>query len=92
MLTTDLAQLNILGLFTFTGNCRHIQSGAHLFRVTLAGSIDCKSLLKRALDQYRSEAMDAALDLESLTAVVEGDYLQVGESTTATNHHRRTGG
>lgn len=51
-----------------------IQSSADLFRVTLAGSIDCKDLLKRALHQYRSEAMDATLDLDSLIAAVEGDY------------------
>ena len=63
------------GFISLAVECKNeIQSSADLFRVTLAGSIDCKDLLKRALDQYRSDAMDATLDLDSLIAVVEADY------------------
>jgi HD-like signal output (HDOD) protein len=67
--------IDLDGFISLAVECKNdIQSSADLFRVTLAGSIDCKDLLKRALSQYRSEAMDAAFDLDSLTAVVEADY------------------
>ena len=67
--------LNLDGFISLAVECKNdIQSSADLFRVTLASSIDCKDLLKRALVQYRSEAMDATFDLDSLIAVVEGDY------------------
>ena len=67
--------LDLDGFISLAVECKNdIQSSADLFRVTLPGAIDCKDLLKRALDQYRSEAMDATLDLDSLMAVVEGDY------------------
>ncbi len=66
--------LDLDGFISLAVECKNaIQSSADLFRVTLAGSIDCKDLLRRALDQYRSEAMDGMLDLDSLIAVVEGD-------------------
>ena len=66
--------LDLDGFISLAVECKNeIQSSADLFRVTLAGSIDCKDLLKRALDQYRSEAMDTSLDLDSLIAVVEAD-------------------
>lgn len=68
-------KLDLDGFISLAVECKNdVQSSADLFRVTLAGSIDCKDLLKHALNQYRSEAMDATLDLDSLIAVVEGDY------------------
>ena len=67
--------IDLDGFISLAVDCKNdIQSNAELFRVTLEGTIDCKALLKRALDQYRSGAIDAALDLDSLIAVVEGDY------------------
>jgi HD-like signal output (HDOD) protein len=67
--------IDLDGFISLVVACKNdIQSSADLFRVTLAGSIDCKDLLNRALSQHRSEAMDAAFDLDSLIAVVEADY------------------
>ena len=67
--------LDLDGFISLVTECKNdIQSNADLFRVTLAGSIDCEDLLKRARNQFRSEAMDATLDLDSLVAAMEGDY------------------
>jgi hypothetical protein len=62
------------GFISLAVGCKDdVESSASLFRVTLAASVDFHDLLKRALSQYRSEAMEAALDLDSLIAAVEGD-------------------
>ncbi len=62
-----------------------IQSNTNLFRGTLTGSIGCKVQFKRALNQYRSEAMDATFDLDSLIAAVEGNCSWIEESMAAAN-------
>ena len=66
--------LSLDGFISLAVECKaDIESSADLFRIKLADSIDCKDLLQRALTQYKSEAMDASLDLDSLIATVEGD-------------------
>jgi HD-like signal output (HDOD) protein len=67
--------LDIDDFITLASECQaDVRTSAETFHVTLSASIDCEDLLKRALKQHRSEAMDATLDLDGLTAVTEGDF------------------
>jgi len=51
-----------------------IARNAKLFRVELTGSIDCEEFRRQALKQYKTEAMETAIDWDALTAVREHDY------------------
>ncbi len=50
---------------------------AELFHVQLVGSINCQALQENALRLYKREAMESALDLDSLTAVMNQEVGQV---------------
>ena len=67
--------LDLDGLITLAVECRtDISEKAKLFRADLNVTIDCDALRAAALAQYRSEALQSALDLDSLSAVIEGDF------------------
>jgi len=82
--TTDAAQvqqarrlletefgLGIDGFITLAVDCKRlIQESAEIYQVQLAGQIDCDELLHEARKQYMDEAMEAAIDWDSLAAVV----------------------
>ncbi len=67
--------LDLDGFITLAVGCRtDISEKAKLFRADLNITIDCDALRAAALAQYRSEALQSALDLDSLSAVIEGDF------------------
>ena len=71
----DEFQIDLDGLISLAVACkRDIADSAHVFQVKINGSIDCDILLKQALRQFKTEAMETAMDLDSLTAVCEQDY------------------
>lgn len=67
--------LDLDGFISLAAECkRNITDNAELFRVELAGSIDCDALLKHALRRYKAEAMETSMDWDSLTAIVDRDF------------------
>lgn len=63
--------LGIDGFITLAVECKQlIQESAEIYRVQLPGQIDCDELLREARRQYMEEAMEAAIDWDSLAAVV----------------------
>jgi len=50
-----------------------IAENAELFHVEMLGSINCDALMENALRLYRREALETALDLDSLTAIMDQD-------------------
>ena len=66
--------LDLDGFISLALTCKaDVARNAESFRVELAGSIDCAALRKQALSQYKTEAMETAMDWDSLTAVKEHD-------------------
>jgi HD-like signal output (HDOD) protein len=67
--------LGLDGFISLALKCKSdIAENADLFHVELVGSINCDALLEKALHLYREEALATALDLDSLTAVIDHDY------------------
>lgn len=67
--------LDIDGFISLAVACKAgIAQNAELFRVELTGSIDCDELKAQALKQFKTEAMETAMDWDSLTAIKEHDY------------------
>jgi HD-like signal output (HDOD) protein len=74
LLATEF-DLDVDGFITLAQECRDdVAQKAKLFRADLDGTIDCDELRAVAMSQHRSEALQSALDLDSFTAIVEGDY------------------
>ncbi|MEE8452673.1 MAG: HDOD domain-containing protein [Thermoguttaceae bacterium] len=66
--------LDVDGFISLAVACKNeIARNAELFRVELTGSIDCEELREQAMKQYKTEAMDTAMDWDSMTAVREHD-------------------
>ena len=60
------------GFIALVMKCKSdIAENAELFHVELLGSINCDALMENALRLYRKEAMETALDLDSLTAIMD---------------------
>jgi len=67
--------LDIDGFISLAVACKaDIERSVEVFRVEMTGSIDCEELRKQTLKQYQAEAMDTAMDWDSMTAVREHDY------------------
>jgi HD-like signal output (HDOD) protein len=82
LLATEF-DVDLDGFITLALECRDdVTLKAKLFRVDLGDSIDCDELRAVATSQHRAEALQSALDLDSLTAVVEGDYGPPSEPPT----------
>lgn len=61
---------------TLAVDCKEIiRDNADMYRVTLSQEIDCEALLNQARQQYMEEAMEAAIDWDSLAAVARQDEL-----------------
>lgn len=62
------------GFITLAIECkRAIDESGRIYQVQFSGRIDCDELLREAQRQYREEAMEAAIDWDSLAAVVSDD-------------------
>lgn len=67
-------RLDLDGFITLAVECKQdIADSAELFRVELAGSIDCEALARSALHQYKAEAVQTALDWDSVASILEQD-------------------
>jgi len=66
--------LDLDGFISLVLQCKSdIAENAELFHAELTGSINCDALMENALRLYRREALETALDLDSLTAIMEQD-------------------
>jgi HD-like signal output (HDOD) protein len=66
--------LDLDGFISLAVECKKsIEENAETFQVALAHEIDCDALLAQARRQYMDAAMEAAIDWDSLTAVVNGE-------------------
>ena len=67
--------LDMDGFITLAIDCKDvIRDAASLYQVHLPGKIDCQELLSAARAQYMEEAMEAAIDWDSLAEVArEGE-------------------
>lgn len=66
--------LNLDGFITLAVDCKEIiRQYATVYQVQLCGEIDCDQLLQEARRKYMDEAMEAAIDWDSLAAVALGD-------------------
>ena len=64
--------LDLDGFITLAVECKEtIQENAQIYQVELACDIDCDALLTQARRQYMATAMEAAIDWDSLAAVVQ---------------------
>ncbi len=64
------------GFITLAVDCKEIvYDSADVYDVRLTGSIDCEALLNEARRQYMDEAMEAAIDWDSLAAVAREDEI-----------------
>lgn len=64
--------LDLDGYIDLAVNCqREISENADLFGVSLEGEIDCQALLEEARRVHNEVSLEAALDLDSLTATFE---------------------
>ena len=64
--------LDLDGFITLAVECREIvHENAELYNVQLAGEIDCDALLAQARQKYMEEAMEAAVDWDSLASVAD---------------------
>jgi len=64
--------LDLDGFISLVLKCKSdIAENAELFHVELVGSINCEALLENALCLYKREAIESALDLDSLTAIMD---------------------
>lgn len=62
------------GFITLAVECkRAINESARIYQVHFSRQIDCDELLREAQRQYREEAMEAAIDWDSLAAVAGDD-------------------
>ncbi len=62
--------MDLDGFITLAVDCKEIiRDSATLYHVQLAGEIDCEELVNQARRQYMDEAMEAAIDWDSLAAV-----------------------
>ncbi len=62
--------MDLDGFITLAVDCKAIiRDSAETYSVKLAGEIDCEALLNQAKIQYMDEAMEAAIDWDSLSAV-----------------------
>ncbi|HYW79031.1 MAG TPA: HDOD domain-containing protein [Thermoguttaceae bacterium] len=67
--------LDIDGFISLAVACKaDIARNSELFRVELTGSIDCEELRNQASNRFRIEAMETAMDWDSMTAFREHDY------------------
>jgi len=67
-------QLDVDGFITLAVECKKsIAENARTFQVELAREIDCDALLSQARRQYMEAAMEAAIDWDSLTAIVQDE-------------------
>lgn len=68
--------MNMDGFISLAVECKEIiHDSAELYQVKLSGSIDCEELLTAARSQYMDEAMEAAIDWDSLAAVARQEEL-----------------
>lgn len=69
--------LDMDAFITLAVDCKEvIRDSAALYQVQFPGKIDCEELLRAARDQYMEEAMEAAIDWDSLADVArEGEVL-----------------
>jgi len=68
-------QLELDDFITLAVECREIiEENAELYNVDLAGRIDCEQLLERARRLYMEEAMEAAMDWDSIASVTEEQH------------------
>ncbi len=64
--------LDLDGYIALAVDCkREIQENADLFGVTLTGTIDCDALLEEARKVHAEASLEAALDLDNITSVIE---------------------
>ncbi len=62
--------LDLDGFITLAVDCKEIiRDNAQLYHVQLRGEIDCEELVHQARQRYMDEAMEAAIDWDSLAAV-----------------------
>ncbi len=67
-------RLTLDGFITLAVDCKEIiRDSADVYRVRLSGNIDCDAILEQARAQYMDEAMEAAIDWDSLAAVARQD-------------------
>ena len=67
-------QIDLDALIALAMDCKQeIQQYAEVFRVHLEGSIDCDAIRRAAHRQFKFEAIQTAMDLDSMTAVTEQD-------------------
>jgi len=66
--------LDLEGFVSLVLKCKSdIAENAELFHVELMGSINCDALKENALRLFRQEALETALDLDGLTAIMDHD-------------------
>jgi HD-like signal output (HDOD) protein len=66
--------LDLDGFISLALKCKSdIAENADLFHVELVGSINCDALMEKALHLYKQEAIATAMDLDSLTAIMDHD-------------------
>jgi len=66
--------LDLDGFISLVLKCKSdIAENAELFHVELMGSINCDALMENALRLFRQEALETAMDLDGLTAIMDGD-------------------
>ncbi len=68
--------LDLDGFITLAVDCKElIRDNASLYHVQLKGEINCEDLVNQARRQYMDEAMEAAIDWDSLAAVARHEEL-----------------
>jgi HD-like signal output (HDOD) protein len=66
--------LDLDGFISLAVDCRaRIQETASMFGVIIDGTVDCDTLLAEARRQYMQEAMEVAIDWDSLAAVAHAE-------------------
>jgi HD-like signal output (HDOD) protein len=66
--------IDLDGFISLAVDCRsQIHETATMFGVEIAASVDCQALLAQARSQYVEEAMEVAIDWDSLAAVAAGE-------------------
>ena len=68
--------LDMDGFITLAIDCKEIiRDSATIYQVALQGDIDCEELVCAARSKYMEEAMEAAIDWDSLAAVARQEEI-----------------